>query len=56
MTTPDWRHFLARRDGRAVGTATVHLTGQVAGIYFVMSLPSQRREGIGRAVMQEALQ
>ncbi|GAA1588751.1 MULTISPECIES: GNAT family N-acetyltransferase [Kribbella] len=45
-----WRHYLARLDGAPVGTATVFLGADVAGLYFVMTLPAVRRRGIGAAV------
>jgi GNAT superfamily N-acetyltransferase len=49
------RHFIARLDGEPVGTSTVYFGAGVAGIYFVMSLPSVRRRGVGAAVTVAAL-
>ena len=52
---PDWRHLIARRDGRVVGTATVLLAADVAGLYFVMTVPEARRQGIGAAITRAAM-
>ncbi len=45
-----FRHFLARLDGEPVGTSTVYFGAGVAGVYFVMAIPSVRRRGVGAAV------
>lgn len=50
-----WRHYLARQDGQPVGTATMFLDGDVAGIYFVFTLPSMRGQGIGTSIMETLL-
>lgn len=52
---PDWRHLLARRDGRVVGTATVLLDGGVGGMYFIMTVPDARRQGIGADITRAAM-
>jgi GNAT superfamily N-acetyltransferase len=52
---PDWRHLLARRNGRVVGTATVLLAGGVGGLYFVMTVPDARRQGIGADITRAAM-
>ncbi|MGC4939144.1 GNAT family N-acetyltransferase [Kribbella sp. DT2] len=51
-----WRHYLARLDGKPVATATTFLTENVAGVYFVMTVPEARRQGIGAAITQYAVQ
>jgi ribosomal protein S18 acetylase RimI-like enzyme len=51
-----WRHYVGFVDDRPVGTATIFLTGDVAGVYFVMTVPEARRRGLGRAITQAALE
>jgi ribosomal protein S18 acetylase RimI-like enzyme len=51
-----FRHFVAYRDGHAVGTASVFLGSESAGIYFVATIPDARRQGIGGAITLAALQ
>jgi GNAT superfamily N-acetyltransferase len=49
-----WRFYLARIDGRPVGTSALHL-GTAAGLYSVGTLPSVRRQGIGAALSVRAM-
>lgn len=51
-----WHHYLGWLDDRPVATATSFRTGEVAGIYFVFTLPAARRRGIGAAITAAALQ
>jgi GNAT superfamily N-acetyltransferase len=46
-----WHHFLARRQGQALGTGTMFLSPGVAGFYFLCVRPEARRQGVGRALM-----
>lgn len=48
-------YYLARFNGRAVGTASLCITEDVAGIYEVATLPSMCRQGIGTATVLAAL-
>ena len=48
--------YLARLNGRPVGTAQVFLAAGVAGVYQVTCLAEVRRQGIGAAVTWVALQ
>ena len=50
-----WHHYLARLAGRPVATATLLESGDIAGIYFVFTLPEVRRRGIGAAITAAAL-
>ncbi|MFC7621282.1 GNAT family N-acetyltransferase [Microlunatus sp. GCM10028923] len=50
-----WRHYLARSDGRPVGTASLFTAAGVVGVYFVSTHPDVRGRGIGSAVTAAAL-
>jgi ribosomal protein S18 acetylase RimI-like enzyme len=50
-----WRHYLAFRDGHSVAAASVLTSCGVAGLYFVFTIPEQRRSGIGSAITVAAL-
>ena len=55
LDRPDLRHLLARRNGRAVGTATVLTAGGVGGLSFIMTVPDARRQGIGAEITRAAM-
>jgi GNAT superfamily N-acetyltransferase len=50
-----WRHYLAYLDGRPAATTTAFTTGDICGIYFVFTLPTARKQGIGAAITRHAL-
>jgi GNAT superfamily N-acetyltransferase len=45
-----WRHYVAKWRGEAVGVSSMLMASGVVGIYFVSTIPSARRQGIGRAI------
>jgi hypothetical protein len=50
-----WRHYLAGIGRETVGTASILLACGVAGLYFVSTVPAQRRQGIGAALTVTSL-
>jgi GNAT superfamily N-acetyltransferase len=49
------QHFVAGPDGTPVATSTLFLAAGVAGVYNVITAPSARRRGLGRALTYRAL-
>jgi GNAT superfamily N-acetyltransferase len=49
-------NLLASLDGEPVGAAALDLAGDLAGLYFGAVIPSARRQGIQRALMEYRLQ
>ncbi len=50
-----WRHYVGALDDTPVATATVFFAADVAGLYFVSTLPAFRGRGIGAAISRTAL-
>lgn len=48
-------HYIAFADGAPVGCASLFITGEIAGIYNVVTVPTYRRRGIGAALTSFAL-
>lgn len=55
LDASSWVHVIGRHDGEVVSTATVHLTGDVAGVYFVATHPDARGRGAGTAITRAAM-
>ena len=45
--------ILAKRDGIPAGTVMLTLDGDNAGIYYFATLPTERRKGVGEAMLRE---
>jgi GNAT superfamily N-acetyltransferase len=54
--TGPWHHYVGRLDGEVVGTASLFLGAGAAGVYFVMTVPERRRQGIGGGITLRVLQ
>lgn len=50
----DMVHFIAYKEGKAVGSATLH-AGETAGIWNLTTLPEYRRQGVATALVYEAI-
>jgi GNAT superfamily N-acetyltransferase len=50
-----WRHLLGWRGDMPVATASVFYGAGAAGLYFVMTVPAVRRQGVGTAISYVAM-
>ena len=50
-----WRHYVGAIDQQPVATATLFFAADVAGLYFVSTVPAWRGRGIGSAISRAAL-
>jgi ribosomal protein S18 acetylase RimI-like enzyme len=56
LTRPEWRHFIARRDGVPCAISSLLCAREAAGIYHVTTLPAYRGCGLGKALTLAAMQ
>jgi len=45
-----FKHFMAKREGRVVAVASLFLNSEIAGLYNLAVLPEYRKQGIGTAL------
>ena len=50
-----WQHFVAYDGEVPIATSSVHVAGELAGVYFVATLAEARGRGIGAAVTRESM-
>ena len=50
-----WQHFVAFEGDRPLATTSVRVEGDLAGIYFVATMPEARGRGIGSAATRAAM-
>ena len=50
-----WQHFVAYDGEVPVATSSVHIAGDLAGVYFVATLAEARGRGIGAAATRESM-
>lgn len=53
--TDETESFIGWLDGNAVGTATLVLSGEMAGVYNISAAPAFRRRGVGAAMTAAAI-
>jgi ribosomal protein S18 acetylase RimI-like enzyme len=51
-----WQHLVGYVEKVAVATATLLITGQTVGLYFIATAPAWRRRGLGGAITAAALE
>jgi ribosomal protein S18 acetylase RimI-like enzyme len=50
-----WRSYVGYVDGEPATTAALFITGDIAGVYFVATLPAFRKRGFGEALTAHAV-
>ncbi|GIH04188.1 hypothetical protein Rhe02_22550 [Rhizocola hellebori] len=55
LQQPQWKVWLAHRDGVAAAAGYTYDDGTAAGVYLLATLPEHRSAGLGRAMMTTAI-
>jgi ribosomal protein S18 acetylase RimI-like enzyme len=55
LAHPDQSFYIGRLDGKPAGVTLLLITGEIAGIYAVATLPEYRKKGVSTALLNRAV-